>query len=73
MVASCRGAYASFALSVSAALGGVVRRMAKWKMAQLFHYAKGNGPQTDIEGYNCCLTRLIAVIWIVITLLTMLV
>lgn len=42
-------------------------------MALLFHYAKGSGPQSDMEGYNCCLVRLIAVIWIIITLATMLV
>lgn len=42
-------------------------------MGMLFHYAKGSGPQTDIQRYDCCLTRLIAVIWIIITLLTMLV
>lgn len=42
-------------------------------MALLFHYAKGSGPQSDMEGYNCCLVRLIAVIWIIITLASMLV
>lgn len=42
-------------------------------MGLLFHYAKGSGPQSDMEGYNCCLVRLIAVIWIIITLATMLV
>lgn len=42
-------------------------------MALLFHYAKGSGSQSDMEGYNCCLVRLIAVIWIIITLASMLV
>lgn len=42
-------------------------------MGLLFHYAKGSGPQSDMDGYNCCLTRLIAVIWIIVTLASMLV
>lgn len=42
-------------------------------MAQLFHYAKGSGPQSAVQSYNCCLVRLIATLWILATLASMLV
>lgn len=42
-------------------------------MALLFHYAKGSGPQSAVQGYNSCLLRLIATLWILATLASMVV
>lgn len=42
-------------------------------MALLFHYAKGSGPQSAVQGYNSCLVRLIATLWILATLASMVV
>lgn len=42
-------------------------------MALLFHYAKGSGSQSAVQGYNSCLLRLIAILWILVTLASMMV